>query len=86
MGKGARKILRLEAAERQNYLCYWCGRRMFIKGEVEWNAYRSRRLTAEHLVPRSRGGRDVPGNIVAACNGCNQRRGAPPPPPNPVLR
>jgi 5-methylcytosine-specific restriction endonuclease McrA len=31
--------------------------------------------TIDHVVPRSRGGRNTWTNTVAACNGCNQRKG-----------
>lgn len=30
--------------------------------------------TVDHIVPRSRGGRDTWQNTVAACGGCNQRK------------
>jgi 5-methylcytosine-specific restriction endonuclease McrA len=32
-------------------------------------------LTADHVIPRSRGGPDVPGNYRAAHRSCNSRRG-----------
>ena len=32
-------------------------------------------LTADHLLARSRGGGDVPSNIVPACEACNQAKG-----------
>ncbi|MFP1131573.1 HNH endonuclease signature motif containing protein [Asticcacaulis sp. W401b] len=35
---------------------------------------RTLKCTAEHLIPESEGGRDVPDNIVAACWTCNMRR------------
>jgi hypothetical protein len=31
--------------------------------------------TVDHIVPRSRGGRNTWRNTVAACGGCNQRKG-----------
>jgi len=31
--------------------------------------------TVDHVLPRSRGGRDTWSNTVAACGGCNQRKG-----------
>ena len=33
------------------------------------------RLTFDHIVPRSRGGRTVWNNVVAACESCNLRKG-----------
>ncbi len=41
------------------------------------------RCTAEHLRPRSEGGADAPGNIVAACWYCNTRRHHRKVPPSP---
>jgi len=38
-------------------------------------ALRRARATAEHLLPRARGGTDRADNIVSACAGCNTRRG-----------
>ncbi|HET6762447.1 MAG TPA: HNH endonuclease [Longimicrobiaceae bacterium] len=34
------------------------------------------RLTREHVLPRSRGGRDEWENVVAACQACNCRKGS----------
>ena len=34
------------------------------------------RLTREHVMPRSRGGRDEWENVVAACQACNCRKGS----------
>lgn len=33
-------------------------------------------LTLDHVIPKSRGGRDVWDNLVTACNGCNNRKGS----------
>ena len=46
--------------------CCYCGRTM-RKGE---------RLTKDHLVPVSTGGRTVQSNIVPACQSCNSSKGA----------
>ena len=43
------------------------------------------RCTAEHLHPRSEGGADTPGNIVAACWYCNTRRHHRKVPPSPDI-
>jgi 5-methylcytosine-specific restriction endonuclease McrA len=34
-----------------------------------------RATTVDHILPRSRGGRNTWANTVAACGGCNQRKG-----------
>jgi DNA-directed RNA polymerase subunit RPC12/RpoP len=41
------------------------------------------RCTAEHLLPRSDGGSDLPENIVAACAHCNHTRHKRKRPPDP---
>jgi hypothetical protein len=48
---------------RDGPLCVWCG-------HEPWRSD----LTAEHLLPRARGGRGVVENLAAACRGCNKRR------------
>jgi len=32
--------------------------------------------TLDHVIPLSRGGSHQPGNLVAACHACNQRKGS----------
>lgn len=41
----------------------WCGAQPWVDD-----------LTVEHLLPRSRGGRGRPENLVVACRTCNRRR------------
>ncbi len=53
--------------ERDGTTCVWCGRE-------PWRAD----LTAEHVFPRSRGGRTSPENLTVACRHCNKRRGTRP--------
>ncbi len=50
--------------ERDNYQCLYCG-----------NPFSYHQLTRDHIVPRSRGGRDSWENCVAACRRCNQFKG-----------
>lgn len=50
--------------ERDRNLCAYCG-----------NVYRSKDLTRDHIIPTSKGGRDVWENVVTACCGCNQYKG-----------
>jgi hypothetical protein len=62
--------LREQAFKRQGGTCYWCDSPM-----LDPLSDHPRACTAEHLQPRSRGGRDQPHNIVAACFCCNNERG-----------
>ena len=49
---------------RDKYLCAYCG---FV--------FPHRSLTIDHVIPKSRGGRHVWTNTVAACESCNHRKG-----------
>jgi hypothetical protein len=53
--------------ERDGSACVWCGRE-------PWRTD----LTAEHMFPRSRGGRTSPENLTVACRTCSKRRGTRP--------
>ena len=44
-------------------MCYYCRRRVGIRA-----------LSMDHIVPLSRGGRGVRGNVVPACKDCNSRK------------
>lgn len=50
---------------RDNYLCLYCGER-FPVGQ----------LTRDHIIPRSRGGKNVWTNVASACSRCNHHKGA----------
>jgi hypothetical protein len=50
--------------ERDNYQCMYCG-----------HSHGYYNLTRDHILPRSRGGRDCWENVVAACKRCNQFKG-----------
>jgi 5-methylcytosine-specific restriction endonuclease McrA len=52
-----------DLTERDGGVCMWCGR-------APWPSD----LTAEHLLPRLRGGRGEPENLALACRKCNRRR------------
>ncbi|MYM64373.1 HNH endonuclease [Pseudomaricurvus sp. HS19] len=49
---------------RDNHQCLYCG-----------GYFHRRELSRDHVMPRSRGGRDRWENVVAACRRCNQRKG-----------
>lgn len=45
---------------RDNYLCMYCGQK-----------FRISELTRDHIIPRSKGGRDIWTNSASACTRCN---------------
>ena len=49
---------------RDKYRCQYCGKK-----------HETKRLSLDHVVPKSRGGRWSWENLVTACIGCNQRKG-----------
>lgn len=68
-------LYRRRAFYEQDARCFWCD------GDLYWAHSRmarivpNQRVSAEHLIPHSKGGRTERKNIVAACYGCNQERG-----------
>ena len=72
------------AAKAQNWRCYWCGGQMLSWRDRPAHIPRAERfkmrVTAEHVVPTSKGGTSCRGNIVAACLKCNNGRGNAPTP------
>jgi len=57
-----RKITRRAVLARDRWTCQYCGSTQST-------------LTVDHVIPRSRGGKSVWENIVAACASCNRRKG-----------
>lgn len=73
--------LRRQAYHRQDRRCCYCAVPMWLLEPEELPskppspaAALRIRCTAEHLVPKSDGGRDVEGNVAAACLHCNLTR------------
>jgi 5-methylcytosine-specific restriction endonuclease McrA len=56
------RLSRREVFARDSHMCQYCGRQ-----SVE--------LTLDHVMPRHRGGAHTWDNLVAACKGCNHRKG-----------
>jgi 5-methylcytosine-specific restriction endonuclease McrA len=58
---------------RDNYVCVYCGARpgAALKGKVLSKGD----FTVDHVVPRSRGGKDLWTNTACACYHCNHRKG-----------
>lgn len=57
-------IKRLKVIIRDNFRCAYCG----IKPGTG-------KLTLDHVLPKSKGGKDVPENLVASCFSCNNKKG-----------
>lgn len=62
--KQAVKFSRINVATRDNFTCQYCGERLPLG-----------KLTYDHVIPRSQGGRTTWENIVMACYKCNERKG-----------
>ncbi len=54
-------VNRREVLRRDNHICQYCGS--------------TRRLTIDHVIPRSKGGPHTWDNVVAACEKCNGAKG-----------
>ncbi len=58
------KYSRKNVLARDEHHCQYCGRRFPVA-----------RLSLDHVVPKSRGGKSGWTNVVTACNDCNTRKG-----------
>lgn len=58
------KFSRMNVAVRDEFRCQYCEQRFALS-----------KLTYDHVVPRSQGGRTCWDNIVMACNECNAKKG-----------
>ena len=50
---------------RDQHICAYCGKE-----------FRVDKLTRDHIIPRSRNGKDTWSNVVTACGGCNRHKDA----------
>ncbi len=57
------KFTRQNIFQRDNYSCQYCGRR-----------FHRQNLTKDHLIPKSKGGKNTWDNIVTACLSCNKKK------------
>lgn len=64
-------VTRLTLALRDRFCCGYCGKR-----------FPMRELTFDHVIPRSKGGRNTADNLLMACVKCNTMKGASPINPN----
>ena len=58
---------------RDDYTCIYCG--IAVGQEKGGRLLLKQDFTIDHIVPRSRSGRNGWGNTVCACSDCNQRKG-----------
>jgi hypothetical protein len=80
--KGISRETRAFVLERNGYTCQMCG---VAAGDPDpYDPNRTIRLTMGHIVDKSKGGDDTPGNLRAVCNNCNEglQNIAPPKPNN----
>ena len=61
------------AFERGVYRCPCCDVQLVWKSNCE--RIQSNLATVDHIVPKSKGGANVPGNMYVMCRKCNERRG-----------
>jgi 5-methylcytosine-specific restriction endonuclease McrA len=54
-------VNRREVLRRDHYACQYCGS--------------AKKLTLDHVIPRSKGGKHTWDNVVIACEACNSRKG-----------
>lgn len=59
----------VEILKRDHYRCQYCG----LDGAASFENYLV--MTVDFVVPRARGGRKNPRNLVAACRPCNRLKG-----------
>jgi 5-methylcytosine-specific restriction endonuclease McrA len=58
---------------RDGYVCIYCG--VHLGDVVRGKALTKSDFTVDHIMPRSRGGRDNWSNTACACYSCNHRKG-----------
>lgn len=49
---------------RDNHICQYC-----------WQKFSEKKLTVDHVIPLSKGGRHEWTNVVTACSACNNKKG-----------
>ena len=58
--------LRFEIFKRDDFTCQYCGRN-FKEDKIK--------IHCDHIIPRSKGGKDVPENLITSCEECNEGKG-----------
>ncbi len=68
--RGISKETRAFVLERNGHTCQTCG--MAAGDEDPFKPNRTVRLTLGHIIDKSKGGEDTPGNLRAICSNCNE--------------
>jgi 5-methylcytosine-specific restriction endonuclease McrA len=55
--------------------CYYCNRCVVKKKQGNNGHHFDNESTRDHLIPKHRGGLNMPNNIVRCCNPCNMDKG-----------
>lgn len=58
--------------DRDEHTCIYCG--VTLGGRSKGRVVTKKDFTVDHIVPRSRGGKNTWGNTAAACASCNNRK------------
>jgi 5-methylcytosine-specific restriction endonuclease McrA len=58
--------LRFEAFKRDNFTCQYCGRNV-REDKIK--------LHCDHIIPRNKGGLNIPNNLITSCKECNLGKG-----------
>lgn len=66
----AKKNKREKLAERDNYICYICGRKTNLRTNKQNNDFFDN-MTIDHIVPKSKGGKSNIKNFKCCCRFCN---------------
>lgn len=59
--------------KRDNHTCQYCKKRFPPKVRTNWEKI-NKKLTIDHVLPRSKGGTWDDTNLVAACKECNSKK------------
>ncbi len=63
--KGPNQELKLQVYMRDGFVCAYCVRTMTHFNQV----------TVDHVLPKSKGGKDTVDNLTACCRSCNVKKG-----------
>ncbi len=82
--RGISKETMAYVLERNGYTCQMCG---IAASDIDpFNESRKIRLVMGHIIDKSKGGEDTPGNLRAVCSNCNEGlQNAAPPKPDRIL-